>query len=144
MSAIKVLPTPKLKTPTKRGKPNKVGVNHIHKTRDGYYQITRRVRGHTKYYYSSRSLDNVLIVLAHLLTHNWEMPGELPVPPKWNKGKPRNRTRYTGIQYVQKIPNGKYILQRKGEHYGTYQTIIDAVKDKIFWESIGWDYDNME
>ena len=144
MSIIKILPTPKLKIPPRRSKLNKVGVKHIHKTRGGYYQITRTIQGHTKYYYSSRSLDNVLSVLAHLLMHNWEMPEELPVPPKWNTGKPRNHARYTGIQYVQKRPDGKYILQRKGEHYGTYQTIIDAVKDKIFWESIGWDYDNFD
>ena len=105
--------------------------------------ITRTRNYTTKYYYSSKSLDNVMIVLQHLLTHNWELPEELPTPPSWNEGKPRNRSRYTGIQYVQCLPSGKYILQRKGVHYGTYKTILDAVKDKLFYESIGWDYDNM-
>ena len=152
----KILPVPKLKIPQKKGyKPNKVGVCHVHQLANGTYQITRKNsrwmsttksrRGITKYYYSSKSLDNVLIVLEYLLTHDWEMPEEFPPPPqKWNGGKPRNRSRYTAIRYIQKLPTGKYILQRRGVHYGTFNTIIDAVKEKLFLESIDWDYSNME
>ena len=111
----KILPVPKLKIPQRKGyKPNKVGVCHVHQLANGTYQITRknsrwmsttkRRRGITKYYYSSKSLDNVLIVLEYLLTHDWEMPEELPPPQKWNGGKPRNRSRYTAIRYIQQLP----------------------------------------
>lgn len=151
----KILPVPKLKIPKKRGyKPNKVGVCHVHQLANGTYQITRKNSrrmsttksrmGITKYYYSSKSLDNVLIVLEHLLTHDWEMPEELPPPPEWNGGKPRNRSRYTAIKYIQQLPTGKYVLQRRGVHYGTYNTIIDAVKDKLFWENINWDIEQLD
>ena len=147
----KILPVSKLKIPMRKGyKPNKVGVCHVHQLANGTYQITRKtsrrknIMGITKYYYSSKSLDNVLIVLQYLLTHDWEMPRELPPPPKWNGGKPRNRSRYTAIRYIQQLPTGKYILQRRGVHYGTFNTIIDAVKEKLFLESIDWDYSNME
>ena len=144
----KILPVPKLKIPhNKRGKINKVGIKYVHRLDNGTYQITRRTGGGwgiTTYYYSSKSLDNVLIVLQYLLTHDWEMPTQLPPPPKWNGGKPRNRSRYTAIKYIQQLPNGKYIIQRRGVHYGTFTTIIDAVKEKLFLESIDWVYDNME
>ena len=67
---------------------------------------------------------------------NWGMP--------FSQKKAIDHTRYTGIKYIRLLPNGKYALQRKNVQYGVYPTVIDAVKDKLFWESIDWDMDNLD
>lgn len=122
------------------GRPNKTtGIKYIHKTGQRYV-ITKTINNHTKYFYSSKSLENCKTVLRYLLANDWKMPPYLPS----SSYKKRNYSRYTGIRYVQMLPTGKYILQRQGVHYGTYNTVIDAVKDKLFWESIDWDLDKMD
>lgn len=70
---------------------------------------------------------------------NWGQP-----PHELQQTRSKYTTRYTGIRYIIQRPNGKYTLQRRGVHYGTYNTIIDAVKDKLFWESINWDIEQID
>lgn len=126
------------------GRKSTTGIRWISvtKSRSGTrYVITRTENGFTKYYYSSKSLDNCKIVLHYLLTHDWNMPPELPPKVPYNNGQKKDFSNYTGIKYVMMDDRGNYCLRRRGVHYGTYSTIIDAVKDKLFWESIDWDMD---
>lgn len=65
--------------------------------------------------------------------------------------KPRlgvHKIKYYPDRYIIKTPANTYaILKRhngKNEHFGTYNTLEDAREERDYWESIGWDYDNME
>ena len=69
------------------------------------------------------------------------MPEQLPEKLPYNNGEKRDYSNYTGIKHIMRNNSGGYYISRRGIHYGTYDTIIDAVKEKLFWESVGWDFD---
>jgi len=84
------------------------------------------------------TLEEAIRARDHLENNNWGQP------LTQNNKHTKYTTRYTGIRYIIQKTNGKYMLQRRGVHYGTYNTIIDAVKDKLFWESINWEIDQID
>ena len=50
-------------------------------------------------------------------------------------------------RYIKKTYNGKYAVQKQvnGEYcwFGVWNTLEDAIDERDYLESIGWDYDNM-
>ena len=51
-------------------------------------------------------------------------------------------------RYIQKRHNKKYVIQKyvdkKIQHFGTYNNIEEARKERNYLESINWNYDNIE
>lgn len=102
--------------------------------RNKKYRLRKVING-KEYYQSFNTLEEAIKHRDYMESINWG---------KTIEEKPRTRENYTGIKYIHKVPSMKYVLQRNGVHYGTYNTIIDAVKDKLFWESINWDMDQLD
>lgn len=63
----------------------------------------------------------------------------------WLYKKPRVKKQFVNLQQT---PNGHWRIVKmiNGERgtYGTYRTLEDAMHERDYLESIGWDYDNMD
>ena len=100
------------------------------------YRIRKTING-KEIHKTFNTLEEAIQYRDYMESINWGQPPT-------HTQKTRSKTRYTGIRYIIQKTNGKYVLQRRGVHYGTYNTIIDAVKEKLFWENINWDIEQID
>ena len=63
---------------------------------------------------------------------------------RWGK----HRIKDWNKRYIYETQDGKYSIQKQvnGEYcsFGVWNTLEDAIDERNYLESIGWDYDNME
>lgn len=102
------------------------------------YRLRKSVNG-KEIHKTFNTLKEAIQYRDYMESINWGQP-----PHELQQTRSKYTPRYTGIRYIIQKTNGKYVLQRRGVHYGTYNTIIDAVKDKLFWESINWDIEQLD
>lgn len=101
------------------------------------YRLRKTING-KEIHKTYPTLEEAIKERDYMESINWGQP------LTQNNKHTKYTTRYTGIQYIIQKPTGKYILLRNKVYYGTYNTIIDAVKEKLFWESINWDIDQID
>lgn len=102
-------------------------MKYVGKNQSGYYFIQRG----GKYYCSSPDLDEILKYKKQLEENNWD---KSCLNYKFRK-------KHNLPKYIQKNRSGRYCIQYKGKHYGTFSTLDDAIEERDLLMVNDWDYD---
>lgn len=102
------------------------------------YRLRKIVNG-KEIHKTFNTLKEAIQYRDYMESTNWGQP-----PTHTPMTRSKYTPRYTGIRYIIQKPNGKYVLIRNKVYYGTFNTIIDAVKEKLFLESIDWNIDQID
>jgi len=86
------------------------------------------------YYGEYDTLEEAILVRDKQEKEGWQIP-------------PRKRKEYTWDnlkRYIHESKTGKYIIKRNGQHYGTWNTLQDAVDERDWLIENNWSYDNID
>ena len=117
-----------IKDKYKKKKPHEM--RYIHKNNKNYYFIMYK----SKYIIGSKDYEEIAEWRDLLEENNWDTS----ILPK-RKKKPRRKSNLP--RYIQKTYNNKYRLAYDGEHYGTFETLEEAVEERDLLIKYDWTYD---
>lgn len=106
---------------------------------NGKYCIYKTINKTCHYFGTFNSLEEAQIYRDFLVDHDWDLQYK-----KYTRGPHRNPSKY--ISYGKK--DNKYHLSKTirgvNTHFGSYNTLQEAVHERDFWESINWNIDLLD
>lgn len=103
---------------------------HIYEV-NGRYRVNKTINGRNRYFGIYSTIEAALQRVQELQENNWI------------DTKKYRRWKLKEHRHIYKTKSGKYAIKRKNIHWGTFNTIEDAIDETRFLNSIDWDYDNM-
>ncbi|MBR3213186.1 MAG: hypothetical protein IKF79_01605 [Methanosphaera sp.] len=95
-----------------------------------WYPVQKRIDGKTCHFGTGRTLIEALMIRDWCVMNNWEK--SYPMPHSTGEKYIR---KLQGYYCIQKIVNGKF------EHFGSFKTLEDAVKERDLLIQCNWDFD---
>ncbi len=102
-------------------------MRYIHRNQAGFYFIQKDY----KYFCCSSSLKEILEYKKQLEENGWD---KSCLDYKFRK-------KHHLPKYIQQNKSGTYSLKHKGEHYGTFNNLEDAVEERDLLMENDWNYD---
>ena len=105
-------------------------------TNTGKYRVSKynSLLAKQCYYGEYDTLEEAILERDKQEKEGWQIPPRKRKEYTWNKPK----------RYIHESKTGKYIIKRNGQHYGTWNTLQDAVDERDWLIENNWNYDNID
>lgn len=103
---------------------------------NGCFMIRKTINGETRYFGTYHTLKEAQTVRDDLISNGWI-----------TLFSPRKQGRNNEYRNICKDKNGKFVIVRthnhKKEHYGTYNTLNEALAERNLLEKFDYDYEEL-